>query len=133
MPKILFMINKKPKLLEKLIVVGDRVLIKHKRLSNKSKGGLFLPTGYKEKEEIQTGYIIKCGPGYPIPFPSEEVEESWKNIDDKVKYVPLQDKVGDLAIFLQKGAIEIVYDNEKYFIVPQHSILLLERDETLFD
>lgn len=133
MPKILFMINKKPKLLEKLIVVGDRVLIKPKRLSNKSKGGLFLPPGYKEKEEIQTGYIIKCGPGYPIPFPSEEVEESWKNIDDKVKYVPLQAKVGDLAIFLQKGAIEIVYDNEKYFIVPQHSILLLERDETLFD
>ncbi len=127
------MINKKPKLLEKLIVVGDRVLIKPKRLSNKSKGGLFLPPGYKEKEEIQTGYIIKCGPGYPIPFPSEEVEESWKNIDDKVKYVPLQAKVGDLAIFLQKGAIEIVYDNEKYFIVPQHSILLLERDETLFD
>ena len=112
------MINKKQKLLEKLIVVGDRVLIKPKRLSNKSKGGLFLPPGYKEKEEIQTGYIIKCGPGYPIPFPSEEADESWKNIDDKVKYVPLQAKVGDLAIFLQKGAIEIVYDNEKYFIVP---------------
>ncbi|MBI9037673.1 MAG: co-chaperone GroES [Bacteroidales bacterium] len=127
------MINKKPKLLEKLIVVGDIVLIKPKKLSNKSKGGLFLPPGYKEKEEIQTGYIIKCGPGYPIPFPSEEAEESWKNIDDKVKYVPLQAKVGDLAIFLQKGAIEIVYDNEKYFIVPQHSILLLERDEMLFE
>ena len=126
------MINKKTRSLEKLIVVGDRVLIKPKRLSNKSKGGLFLPPGYKEKEEIQTGYIIKCGPGYPIPFPSEEADESWKNVDDKVKYVPLQAKVGDLAIFLQKGAIEIVYDNENYFIVPQHSILLLERDETLF-
>ena len=33
-----------------IIVVGDRVLIKPKKLSNKSKGGLFLPPGYKEKE-----------------------------------------------------------------------------------
>jgi chaperonin GroES len=50
-----------------------------------------------------------------------------------VKYVPLQAKEGDLAIFMQKGAIEIVYDGDKYFIVPQHSILLLERDDQLFD
>jgi hypothetical protein len=35
-----------------LIVVGDRVLIKPKKLSSKSKGGLFLPPGYKEKEEL---------------------------------------------------------------------------------
>jgi len=118
--------------LNKLIVVGDRVLIKPKTLSNKTKSGLFLPSGYKEKEEIQTGYIIKCGPGYPIPFPSEE-DEAWKKVDEKIKYVPLQAKEGDLAIFMQKGAIEIVYNNEKYFIVPQHSILLLERDEELFE
>lgn len=118
--------------LNKLIVVGDRVLIKPKTLSNKTKSGLFLPPGYKEKEEIRTGYIIKCGPGYPIPFPSEE-DEAWKKVDDKIKYVPLQAKEGDLAIFMQKGAIEIVYNNEKYFIVSQHSILLLERDEGLFE
>ena len=118
--------------LNKLIVVGDRVLIKPKTLSNKTKSGLFLPPGYKEKEEIRTGYIIKCGPGYPIPFPSEE-DEAWKKVDEKIKYIPLQAKEGDLAIFMQKGAIEIVYNNEKYFIVSQHSILLLERDEGLFE
>ncbi len=118
--------------LNKLIVVGDRVLIKPKTLSNKTKSGLFLPPGYKEKEEIRTGYIIKCGPGYPIPFPSEE-DEAWKKVDEKIKYVPLQAREGDLAIFMQKHAIEIVYNNEKYFIVSQHSILLLERDEGLFE
>ena len=118
--------------LNKLIVVGDRVLIKPKTLSNKTKSGLFLPPGYKEKEEIRTGYIIKCGPGYPIPFPSEE-DEAWKKVDEKIKYIPLQAKEGDLAIFMQKGAIEIVYNNEKYFIVSQHAILLLERDEGLFE
>ncbi|MCD4680609.1 MAG: co-chaperone GroES family protein [Bacteroidales bacterium] len=119
--------------LKKLIVVGDRLLVKPSSLSDKTKGGLFLPPGYKEKEEIQTGYIIKVGPGYPIPLPSEDMDETWKNSEEKVKYIPLQAKEGDKAIFLQKGAIEIVYNNEKYYIVPQHSVLLLERMDDLFD
>jgi len=120
------------KLLNRLIVVGDRALIKPKTLSNKTKSGLFLPPGYKEKEEIQTGFVIKVGPGYPIPQASEE-DEAWKKTDEQIKYIPLQAREGDLAIFIQKGAIEIVYDAEKYFIVPQSSILLLERDEELYD
>lgn len=119
--------------LHKLIVVGDRVLIKPLKLTEKSRGGLFLPPGYKEKDEIQSGYVIKTGPGYPIPLPKDDADEPWKKRDDKVQYVPLQAQAGDVAIFLQKGAIEIVYQDEKYFIVPQHSILLLERDETLFE
>jgi chaperonin GroES len=119
--------------LSKLVVVGDRVLIKPKKISNKSKGGLFLPPGYQEKEEIQTGYVVKSGPGYPIPLPADDSNETWKKQDEKIRYIPLQAKEGDLAIFLQKGAIEIIFDDEKYFIVPQNSILLLERDETLFD
>lgn len=118
--------------LDRLIVVGDRALIKPKSLSNKTKSGLFLPPGYKEKEEIQTGFVIRVGPGYPIPMPGEE-DESWKRSDEQIKYIPLQAREGDLAIFLQKGAIEIVYNDEKYFIVPQQSILLLERDDELFD
>ncbi len=119
--------------LNRLIVVGDRVLIKPKTLSNKTKSGLFLPPGYKEKEDIQSGYVIRVGPGYPIPMPGDEDDEPWKRSEDQIKYIPLQAREGDLAIFLQKGAIEIVYDNEKYFIVPQQSILLLERDDDLFE
>ena len=72
---------------------------------------------------------MKCGPGYPIPMPTDDDDEPWKSSSEKVKYVPLQAKEGDLAIFLQKGAIEIVYNDEKYFIVSQNSILLLEREE----
>ncbi len=119
--------------LDKLIVVGDRVLIKPVQLSDKTKGGLFLPPGYKEKEEIQTGYVIRVGPGYPIPASGEDADEPWKNREEKIKYIPLQAKVGDKAIFLQKGAIEIVYNDEKYYLVPQYSILLLERDEELYE
>jgi len=39
---------------------------------------------------------------------------------------------GDLAIFLQKGSIEVMYEDEKYYIVPQHLILMIVRDDELF-
>jgi co-chaperonin GroES (HSP10) len=118
--------------ISKLIVVGDRVLIKPKTLASKSSGGLYLPPGYKEKEEVQSGYIVKTGPGYPIPVPADDSDEPWKVSEERTRYIPLQAKVGDLAIFLQKGAVEIIFHGEKYFIVPQYSILLLERDEEMF-
>lgn len=115
--------------LRKLIVVGDRVLIKPKKEAEKTDSGLLLPPGVKEKEKVQSGYIVKTGPGLPIPLPVEE--DDWKPEDSKVKYLPLQAKEGDLAIFLQNGAFEVIYQKEKYFIVPQASILMLEREEDL--
>lgn len=118
------------KKLRKIVVVGDRVLIKPKKMSERTESGLYLPPGVQEKEKIQSGYVMKAGPGYPIPMPVEE-DEPWKDKDEQIKYVPLQAKDGDLAIFLQKGAFEIMYEKEKYFIVPQSSILMLEREEDL--
>ena len=116
--------------LKKLIVVGDRVLIKPTKQSDKTSSGLYLPPGVQEKEKIQSGYVIKVGPGYPLPLPVDE-DDMWKGKDEQVKYLPLQAQEGDLAIFLQKGAIEVMYEDEKYFIVPQASILMLEREEEL--
>jgi chaperonin GroES len=116
--------------LRKLIVVGDRVLIRPKKSTEKTDSGLYLPPGVREKEKVQTGYIIKAGPGYPLPMPTEE-DETWKGTDEKIKYIPLQAEIGDLAIYLQKGAMEVIYENEKLYIVPQSSILLLEREEDL--
>jgi co-chaperonin GroES (HSP10) len=116
--------------LKKLIVVGDRVLIRPMKESDKTESGLYLPPGVQEKEKIQRGYVIKVGPGYPLPMPADE-DDLWKGKDEQVKYLPLQAQEGDLAIFLQKGAIEVMYENEKYFIAPQSSILMLEREEEL--
>ena len=116
--------------LKKLIVVGDRVLIRPAKQTDKTESGLYLPPGVQEKEKIQSGYVIKVGPGYPLPMPADE-DEAWKGKEDQIKYLPLQAQEGDLAIFLQKGAIEVIYASEKYFIVPQASILMLEREEDL--
>jgi len=117
--------------LENLIVVGDKVLIKPISSRSKTKSGLLLPPGYSEKEEIRNGYVVKVGPGIPVPYLQDEDNEPWKpKRDDRVRYIPLQPLVGDLAIFMVKGSIEIMYNEEKYYIVPQYSILLLERDES---
>ena len=118
--------------LKKLVIVGDRVLIKPKKLNDRTQSGLYLPPGVQENEKVQSGYVMKVWPGYPIPVPMEE-DEPWKDHEEKVKYVPLQAKEGDLAIFLQKSAFEVMYEGEKYFIVPQASILMLEREEGLFE
>jgi len=115
--------------LKKLIVIGDRILIKLTRPEERTASGLYLPPGVQEKEKVQQGYVIKTGPGYVIPMPVED--NSWKGEEEKVKYIPLQAKEGDLAIFLLSGATEVMYENEKYFIVPQSAILMLEREEDL--
>lgn len=116
--------------LRKLIIVGDRVLIRLKKPNDKIGSGLYLPPGVQEKEKVQQGYIIKAGPGYPIPMATED-QEPWMETEEKVKYVPLQAKEGDLAIFLLSGAHEVMYEGEKYYIVSQQSILMLEREQEL--
>jgi chaperonin GroES len=118
--------------IEKLIVVGDRVLIKPKNPEERTKAGLLLPPGVQEKQKVYHGYVVKTGPGYPIPA-INETDESWKSKREDAKYFPLQAKIGDLAVYLQENSIEIEFNTEKYIIVPFSSILLLVRDEGLFE
>ena len=114
---------------KKLIVIGDRLLIKPSKPDERTASGLYLPPGVQEKDKVQQGYVIKTGPGYAIPMPVDD--EPWKSEDEQVKYVPLQAREGDLAIFLLSGATEVIYEGDKYFIVPQSAILMLEREEEL--
>lgn len=115
----------------KFVVVGDRVLIQPREQNTKTKSGLYLPPGVEENEKIHSGYVMKTGPGYPIPVPEED--EPWKEQHEKVKYIPVQPQEGDLAIYLQKHAYEIVFNDQKYVIVPQSAILMLIRDEGIFE
>jgi co-chaperonin GroES (HSP10) len=113
---------------KKLIVIGDRVLVRPSKPNEKTESGLYLPPGVQEKEKVQQG-VVKTGPGFIIPMPVEE--EPWKTDEEKVKYVPLQAKEGDLAIFLVGAATEIVYEGNKYYIIQQSAILMLEREEEM--
>jgi chaperonin GroES len=117
--------------LDKLIVIGDRILIKPKVPQSRTRSGLFLPPGVNENEKVLIGYVVKVGPGYPIPSVND-VDEPWKNVSDEPRYVPLQPKEGDQAVYLQNSAIEIEFNQEKYVVVPHSAILLLMRDDGLF-
>lgn len=115
--------------LKKLVVIGDRVLVRPSKPDERTASGLYLPPGVQEKEKVQQGYVIKTGPGYAIPVPADD--EPWKAEEEQVKYIPLQVREGDLAIFLLSGATEVMYEGERYYIVPQSAILMLEREEDL--
>ena len=115
------------KLDKEILVIGDRVLIKPDTEKNKTESGLYLPQGLTEKEKVQSGYIIKTGPGYIIPY--TDSSEPWLDSKIEPRYVPLQVRPGDYAIFLRREAIEIEYENTKYIIVPQTGILAVVRDK----
>ena len=114
---------------EKIIIVGDRVLIKPEDAANKTNSGLYLPPGVQEKEKVQGGYVFKVGPGYAIGGAAED-DEPWKE-QKPVKYIPLQAKQGDYAVFLRKDAVEVEIEKQKFIIVPQAAILMLYRDDEL--
>lgn len=117
---------------EKFVMVGDRVLVKPKNPQNKTRTGLYLPPTVQENEKLQSGYIVKVGPGYAIPAMTDE-EEPWKEQNNEVRYVPLQAQVGDLAVYLNKSGYEIEFNKEKYVILPHSAILMMIRDEGLFE
>lgn len=112
-----------------ILIVGDRVLIRPDNTSDRSEHGLYLPPSVGEKEHVQTGHIIKVGPGYPIPNPNFSEDEPWAPHREPARYIPLQAQVGDHALFLRKEAIEIEFNGERLLIVPQPAILVLVREE----
>ncbi|MDX1623019.1 MAG: co-chaperone GroES family protein [Gemmatimonadota bacterium] len=116
-----------PDSLDRLIVVGDRVLIEPDEGEDRTEVGLYLPRWAVEKETVQAGRIVACGPGNPVPDPGSMEEEPWKTADSTPRYVPMQARPGDYAIFLRKAAVEVKFEGKTYLIVPQGAILLLDR------
>jgi len=122
------MVNIKEKDTDKIIVIGDRILIKPTKPKERTDAGLYLPQGVHKAEDLRTGYVIKVGPGYPIPA-IQDIDEPWKDKTEEVRYVPLQPRPGDLAVYVQKSAYSIKFNGEDYIIVPHQALLMLVRDE----
>ena len=115
---------------DKVQMVGDQVLVKALKPQETTPSGLYLPPSVHQKEALQSGYIIKIGPGYPIP--QTDIEAPWKEKHEEPKYVALQAKEGDLAVFIQNRAYELSIAGEKYLMISHNSILMLVRDDKLF-
>ena len=71
---------------------------------------------------------MKVGPGYPIPA-IQDIDEPWKEKREQVTYVPIQPKPGDLAVYLQKSSYEMIFNKERYVVVPNSALILLIRDD----
>lgn len=112
---------------KELIVVGDRVLIMPDGGEDRTDTGLYLPQGVKEKEKVQSGTVVKIGPGYPIPDPAALDAEPWQTPKLESHYFPLQAKEGDYCIFLRNAGIEIEFEGKKFIVVPHSAILVLLR------
>ncbi|MFH0828505.1 MAG: co-chaperone GroES family protein [Candidatus Omnitrophota bacterium] len=114
---------------KELILVGDKVLILPEEEESKTHTGLYLPQGVREKEKVQTGVIIKVGPGYPMAMPTDMEDESWKLPQSQGKFLPLQALEGDYCIFLRNSGIEIDYEGKKYIVIPHSAILVILRSK----
>lgn len=123
------MVNKR----KRLIVVGDRVLISPDEGEERTEVGLYLPKWAIERETIQSGKVVATGPGIPLPEPQELDAEPWKKSRSEPRFMPLQAKEGDYAIFLRKSSVEIKFQDKTYLVVPQAAILVLIRENYDFD
>ena len=115
--------------IKRLIVVGDRVLVKPGEGDDRTKVGLYLPATAIDNQAVQTGQVVAVGPGTPMGAPADLNDEPWKIDSGEPRYMPIQAEVDDFAIFFRKAAVEISFEGEKYLVVPQAAILGLVRQE----
>jgi len=118
---------------KELIVVGDRVLIQVEEGEERTRVGLYLPSTAIDSQAVQGGRIVATGPGMPMPdLGTEQYDEPWRLTGGgggrEGRFVPMQARTGDYALFFRKAAVEITFENETYLVVPQAAILALVRD-----
>lgn len=120
---------------KRLLVVGDRVLVKVEDGEQRTKVGLYLPPSAIDSQAVQGGDIVSTGPGLAMPDLTDQGEEPWRigGLNREARYVPMQARVGDFALFFRKAAVEITFENEQYLVVPQAAILALVRDSARED
>lgn len=96
--------------IDKIIPLGDRVLLKVSEDKNQSKtvSGIFIPDTV-DKEKPEQGKVIAVGEG--------------KYIDGKL--VPLNVKVGDTVVFSKYGYDEIKVGEEEFLIIKEDNILAI--------
>lgn len=119
--------------MKRLIVVGDRVLVAPEEGEDRSRAGLILPASAVEAQAVQGGTVVATGPGTPIGAPTELSEEPWKITGGEARFMPVQARIGDYAIFFRRASVEITFEGNKYLVVPQAAILTLVREDPTED
>jgi co-chaperonin GroES (HSP10) len=115
---------------KELIVVGDRVLVQIEEGEERTNVGLILPSTAIDSQAVQGGRIVATGPGLPMPDITEHSDEPWRTGTGsrQTRFVPMQARTGDFALFFRKAAVELTFEQQKYLVIPQTAILALVRE-----
>ena len=118
------------RLKKKLIVVGDKLLVRPEDGEERSNSGLYLPAGAVESRPARGGWVVSVGPGVPVINPADLMSEEWQDDRDlPARYMPMQAQEGDYVVFIHKAAVEITFEKKNYLIVPNNAVLVLVRDD----
>ena len=117
-----------PHLKKKLIVVGDRLLVRPEEGEERTGAGLYLPPTAVEARQARGGWVVNVGPGTPIAR-IDPTGDVWDDSGVQPFFVPMQAEEGDYVLFVHKAAIEITFEKKNYLIVPNSAVLVLVRDE----
>lgn len=91
----------------KLVPLGDRVVLKQLMAEEKTKSGIVLPGG--EKEKPQQAEVVAVGPGGTV----------------EGKEVKMQVTAGQQVIYSKYAGTSVEVEGEEYVIVKQDDILAI--------
>lgn len=86
--------------------LNDKVLIERGKAEDKTKGGIILPEGSKEKPK--EGKIVAVGQG---------------RMSDKGERLPFQVKKGDRVLFKSYAGTDVKLDGKDYILMSEEEIL----------
>jgi len=120
---------------KRLIVVGDRILVRPQDGEERTHSGLYVPQSAVAARQVRAGTVAAVGPGTPVVEPTELYEEPWKQKSPGIgaRYVPLQASVGDHVLYQQNAAVEITFEDARYLIDPISAVLVLVREDIELD
>ena len=117
------------RLKKKLIVVGDRLLVRPEEGEERTNAGLYLPQTAVAARQAKGGWVVSVGPGLPVATPAESPDDGWNDSAVQPHYLPMQAQEGDYVLFMHKHAVEITFEKKQYLIVPNSAVLVLVRED----
>lgn len=117
---------------KKIIIVGDRLLVRPEDGEERTNAGLYLPQTAVATRQAKGGWVVSVGPGTPVVNAAEimdEVVDGEGNLEAQARYLPMQAQEGDYVLFLHKASVEITFEKKNYLIVPNSAVLALVRED----
>ncbi len=98
--------------MKKVVALHDKVVLKKVEETNKVVGGIIIPDTGKEKSNYFE--VVDIGPGMYNPHNGQ--------------YYPMETNVGDIVIVPKAVVVQVIVDDEEYYVCREVEILTIVRD-----